>query len=87
MLISVMERIEKRGNCFFKNSSVLFPLTGNCVFDLSHHTHLVIACEVSLLPKGERRKFAIAALTRTPARTMSVPKIKKKKIVHFNYSC
>lgn len=56
-----------------KKSSALFPLTGNCVFDLSHHTHLVIACEVSLLPTMERRKFAIAA----PAQTLKCPRSEK----------
>lgn len=47
MLLGGMERIQNGVN------SGLFPLTGNCVFDLSHHTHLVVACEVSLLPAGE----------------------------------
>lgn len=42
-----------------KKSSALFPLTGNCVFDLSHHTHLVIACEVSLLPAAEEKEEEI----------------------------
>lgn len=32
-----------------KKSSAPFPLTGNCVFDSGHHTHLVLACNVSLL--------------------------------------
>lgn len=66
---------ERRKLCLKKkNSSALFPLTGNCVFDLSHHTHLVIACEVSLPPTAERRKFATAALALTLARTLKTLK-------------
>lgn len=68
---------ERRKLCLEKNSSALFPLTGNCVFDLSHRTHLVIACEVSLPPTAERRKFAIAALARTLARTLKSLKDEK----------
>lgn len=67
----------ERRKLFLRKFLVLFPLTGNCVFDLSHHTHLVIACEVSLLPKEERRKFAIAALARTLAQTMKCLKDEK----------
>lgn len=67
-----------------KHSSALFPLTGNCVFDLSHRTHLVIACEVSLLPTAEgRRKFAIAAVAPTPAQTTRGPPKDEKIRLHI----
>lgn len=36
LLISAMERIQKGGNCLVENSPAPLPLTGNCVFDLSH---------------------------------------------------
>lgn len=61
-----------------KNSSGLFPLTGNCVFDLSHHTHLVIACEVSLFPRVETRKFAITAVTHREYWTLKSLKDEKR---------
>jgi len=83
-----MERIQKGGNCSWKKwkrkSSVLFPLTGNCVFDLSHHTHLVIACEVSLFPMAERKKCYVAASVLTGCPLQCHLWKMENKIAHLN---